>query len=109
MIRHISMFEMIPHPTNGNTLEENEAALKAFLERLPEIEPSIIGSKAAIKAGSQPKVPENAAVSFSQIVQMIDFATPEDAAAYPASKAHQALMTFTEGIVKKVTAIDLEI
>lgn len=109
MIRHISMFQMNPHPVNGKTMEENEAALKAFLEKLPEMEPKIVGSKVAVNAGPQPQVPEDAAVAFSQVVQMIDFARPEDAAAYPESEAHMALMKFSEGMVKKVSAIDLEI
>ena len=81
----------------------------AFLEKLPEQEPSIAGCRVASYAGQQPDVPEEASVMFTQVVQMIDFAKPEEAAAYPASKAHQDLMAFSEGIVKKVSAIDFEI
>lgn len=109
MIRHISMFQMNPHPENGKTMEENEAALKEFLEKLPEQEPSIVGSKVAVSTVAQPEMPEDAAVAFSQVVQMIDFARPEDAAAYAGSPAYQALMAFSEKMVRQVNAIDLEI
>ena len=108
MIRHISMFQMEPKPKNGKTVE-NVKDLVAFLEKLPEQEPSIAGCRVASYAGQQPDVPEEASVMFTQVVQMIDFAKPEEAAAYPASKAHQDLMAFSEGIVKKVSAIDFEI
>ena len=46
---------------------------------------------------------------FHQVVQMIDFAKSEDAAAYPESQAHKSLMAFTQGMVKKVSTIDFEI
>lgn len=103
------MFQMHPHPANGKTVEENEAALKAFLEKLPEKEPRIVGSKVAVSATPQPELPDDASVVLSQVVQMIDFARPEDAAAYPESPAHLELMAFSEKMVKKVSAIDLEI
>ena len=109
MIRHISMFQMEPQPANGKTVEENQRLLVEFLEELPEQEPSIVGCRIAPYAGQQPEVPEEAPVMFHQVVQMIDFAKPEDAAAYPASQAHQSLMAFTQGMVKKVAAIDFEI
>ena len=109
MIRHISMFQMEPKPGNGKTVEENVKDLVAFLEKLPEQEPSIAGCRVASYAGQQPDVPEEAPVMFTQVVQMIDFAKPEAAAAYPASRAHQSLTEFSAGIVKKVSAIDFEI
>ena len=109
MIRHISMFQMEPQPANGKTVAENTQALVDFLNELPAQEPSIVGNRVASYAGQQPDVPEEASVMFTQVVQMIDFAKPEEAAAYPASKAHQDLMAFSEGIVKKVSAIDFEI
>ena len=109
MIRHISMFQMEPKPKNGKTVEENVKDLGAFLEKLPEQEPSIAGCRVASYAGQQPDVPEEASVMFTQVVQMIDFAKPEDAAAYPESQAHKSLMAFTQGMVKKVSTIDFEI
>ena len=109
MIRHISMFQMEPKPKNGKTVEENVKDLVAFLEKLPEQEPSIAGCRVASYAGRQPELPEEAPVMFHQVVQMIDFAKPEDAAAYPESQAHKSLMAFTQGMVKKVSAIDFEI
>lgn len=109
MIRHISMFQLEPQPANGKTAAENMQALVDFLNKLPEREPSIVGNRVAPYAGQQPEVPEEAPVMFTQVVQMIDFAKPEDAAAYPASQAHQSLMAFTQGMVKKVSAIDFEI
>lgn len=45
MIRHISMFQMEPKPKNGKTVEENVKDLVAFLEKLPEQEPSIAGCR----------------------------------------------------------------
>ena len=109
MIRHISMFQMEQAPKNGKTVEENMTALVAFLNELPQQEPTIVGAKAASFVGQQPELPEEAPVMFHQVVQMIDFAKPEDSAAYPASQAHRALMEFTQGMVKKVSAIDFEI
>ena len=83
--------------------------LLSFLEMLPEQESSIAGCRVASYAGQQPDVPEEAPVMFTQVVQMIDIAKPEEAAAYPASRAHQSLTEFSAGIVKKVSAIDFEI
>jgi type IV secretory pathway VirB2 component (pilin) len=56
-----------------------------------------------------PELPDEAPVLFTQVVQMIDFLTPEAAEAYPKSAAHQALVEFSQGMVKKVVAIDFEI
>jgi hypothetical protein len=109
MIRHISQFRMEPQPTGGKTLEENIAALEAFLNALPEQEKSIVGCHVAHSVTQAPELPDEAPVMFTQVVQMIDFLTPEDAAAYPASAAHQALVEFSQGMVKKVVAIDFEI
>ena len=109
MIRHISMFQMEPHPANGKTVAENTQALVDFLNELPAQEPSIVGNRVASYAGRQPELPEEAPVMFHQVVQMIDFAKPEDAAAYPESQAHKSLMAFTQGMVKKVSTIDFEI
>ena len=106
MIRHISMFQMEQEPKNGKTTAENIEALVAFLQTLPQQEPSIVGSQAASFVGQQPELPGEAPVMFFQVVQIIDFAKPEDAAAYPASRAHEALMEFTQGMVKKVGAMD---
>ena len=109
MIRHISMFQMEAQPANGKTAAENTRALVDFLNALPAQEPSIVGNRVATYVGQQPELPEEAPVMFTQVVQMIDFAKPEDAAAYPVSQAHQSLMAFSQGMVKKVSAIDFEI
>ena len=109
MIRHISMFQMESKPANGKTVAENTQALVEFLNALPAREPSIVGNRVAPYVGQQPELPEEDPVMFHQVVQMIDFAKPEDAAAYPESQAHQSLMVFSQGMVKKVSAIDFEI
>ncbi len=109
MVRHISMFQMEPQPTNGKNVAENTQALVDFLNALPAQEPSIVGSHVATYVGQQPELPEEAPVMFHQVVQMIDFVKPEDAAAYPESQAHKSLMGFSQGMVKKVSAIDFEI
>ena len=109
MIRHISMFQMEPQPANGKTVAENTQALVEFLNALPAREPNIVGNRVAPYVGQQPELPEEDPVMFHQVVQMIDFAKPEDAAAYPESQAHQSLMAFSQGMVKKVSAIDFEI
>jgi hypothetical protein len=109
MIRHISQFRMEPQPTNGKTLEENISALEAFLNALPEQEKSIVGCRVAHSVTQAPELPDEAPVMFTQVVQMIDFLTPEAAEAYSESAAHQSLVEFSQGMVKKVVAIDFEI
>ncbi len=110
MIRHISMFRMEPNPANGKTMEENIEALKAFLETLPGMEPSIVGCKIASGIGGPPAdMPDDGPAMFTQVVQMIDFKKPEEVAAWPTTPAHLALVDFTKDMVKKVVAIDFEI
>ena len=45
---------------------------------------------------------------FGDLIQVVDFDSAEDAAGYPASKAHMDLVEFSTPMLKKVTAIDFE-
>ena len=55
-----------------------------------------------------PALPDDAPVMFGDLVQIADYDTPEDAAAYPPSKTHMDLVEFSTPMLKKVTAIDFE-
>ena len=41
MIRHISVFTFLDEPANGKTKAENIAAVRAYLERTPELYPAM--------------------------------------------------------------------
>ncbi|MBP1736835.1 MAG: Stress responsive Barrel Domain [Oscillospiraceae bacterium] len=109
MVRHISLFCFQEHPENGKTLEENIADMKAFLLKIPEMEPTILHGEVGHAFDSARFTPDDAPVMFGQLVQIIDFATWEDAAAYVPSKAHTELAQFSAPFLKKVIAIDYEI
>ena len=109
MIRHISMFHMDPSPANGCTVEENMASLRAFLEDFQALDPRIVGCRVGVSVDTPQEIPAGASVLLTQVILMLDFARSEDAAAFPASEAHQELMAFSKGMVSQVAAIDFEI
>lgn len=109
MVRHISLFCFKEHPENGRTMEENIAEVRAYLETVGEKEPAVVHNQVGVTLGGVPVLPDDAPVMFSQLAQVLDFATPEDAAAYPPSKTHMDLVEFSSPYLKKVIPIDYEI
>lgn len=108
MVRHISVFTFLDNPANGKTKEENIAEVRAYLERVPELYPAMKHQIIGTTVGGTPALPDDAPVMFGDLVQIADYDTPEDAAAYPPSKTHMDLVAFSTPMLKKVTAIDFE-
>lgn len=109
MIRHISIFKFQSRPENGRTKEENIRTVMACLESIPEKYPAIRSCTVRGPAGPAPEPPAGAGVVFGELVQIIDFAAPEDAAGYGPSAAHQELAALSRGMLEQVTAIDFEL
>ncbi len=104
MYRHISLYTLEEQPANGKTKEENTRILKEMLEKLPEIEPSIVNNVVGLGLGGPPGMP-----GFYEVAQIIDFETMEDCMAYPMTKGHGALVEFGNGVIKDVAIIDFEV
>ena len=109
MIRHISVFTFLDEPANGKTKAENMEIVRAYLEKVPQLYPAIKAQQVGVTVGGTPVLPDDAPVMFGDLVQVIDYATAEDANGYPPSKAHMDLVEFSSPMLKKVTAIDYEI
>lgn len=103
MIRHISMFFM--KDEKKETKELIIQKLRELENKLPHISGYAVGSDCMERPpGGMPGVPE-----FGDVVQIIDFETAEDAAAYPKNPGHIKLMEETGEYIEKVTAIDVEL
>lgn len=109
MIRHISVFTFLDEPKNGATKAENIAAVREYLEKVPELYPAIRQNVVASAVGSPPPLPDDATVMFGDLIQIIDFDSPEDAGGYPPSAAHTGLVALSDPMMKKVTGIDFEV
>lgn len=98
MVRHISVF----------TLEDKKELplLKSLLEEAGKKCPLIRQSQIGENISAPPKE-GLVGPDFGDLVQIIDFDTPEDAKAYPTSEAHINLF-HNSPKMKKVTAIDFE-
>lgn len=103
MFRHISLYTLEEKPANGKTKEENIQILKEMLEKLPEMEPSIVGNTVGLGLGGPPGMP-----GFYEVAQLIDFETKEACMAYPMTPAHGKLIEFGQGVIKDVGIIDFE-
>lgn len=108
MYRHISIFKLMDQPTNGKTKEENLTAIRAYLETIPEMLPTVAASTVGVNFTLMPPMPDDAPVMFGDLVQIIDFATREDCDAYAPSAAHGGLVALSDGAMKKVVGIDFE-
>lgn len=107
MFRHISMYNMKEHPGNGKTREENLQQMKALLEQVPQLEPTVKYSMVGTGAGAPKGLPAGAP-RFYQLIQIVDFETMEDCMKYPACDAHAALAAFGADTVEEVACIDFE-
>ena len=103
MYRHISLYTFDENPANGKTKEENMRQFQGMLEKLPEIEPSIVNSVVGVGLGGPPDM-----AGFYEMAQIIDFETREACMAYPASKGHLDLVAFGDTVIKSVSIIDFE-
>lgn len=101
MMRHISMFRVLPEHRTPNTIALLEARLKA----LPESVPTIISCEIGVKPFPMPTETPDGHVTFYDLVQIISFETPEDCAAYPASQGHMDFLTFSEPFMEQVVGI----
>ena len=108
MVRHISVFTFLDAPSNGKNKAENMETVRAYLETVPGLYTPIRRQVVGVTLGGTPDLPEDAPVMFGDLIQVADFDTAEDAAGYPASKAHTDLVEFSTPMLKKVTAIDFE-
>ena len=108
MIRHISLFMFADTPEKAG----NIAAVRDLLEQIPALYPAVRAQQVgtALPAGGPPPaLAEDAALPlFGDLVQVVDFDTPEDAAGYPASEAHRALTALSGPMGVRVAAIDYE-
>lgn len=109
MIRHISVFTFLDGPVNGRTKAENVEAVRAYLEKLPQLYPAMKRQQIGAAVGGAPVLPDDAPMMFGDLVQIADFDTLEDAGGYAPSKAHMDLVAFADPLLKKVTAIDFEL
>lgn len=102
MVRHISVFSFQDTPKRQKNLEE----VKAYLDTIPSLYPAAKRQRIYLSAAPAPRLSEDAPVLFGDMIQVIDFETPEDAAGYPTSAAHTRLAEFSTPMLKKVTAMD---
>lgn len=105
MIRHISVFTFKNVPEKAANIQQ----VRAILDTFPDICPLVKNQIIAAPAAPTPPLPEDAPIMFGDLVQICDFETPADAAAYPASEAHTQLAAFSTPMMRKVTTIDYEI
>ena len=108
MIRHISVFTFLEQPPNGKSKAENVEAVRAYLEKIPQLYPAIKRQQIGVTVGGTPALPDDAPMMFGDLVQIADYDTLEDANGYAPSKAHQDLVAFADPLLRKVTAIDFE-
>lgn len=101
-IRHISVFFL-----KERTPENMETLVKGF-EKVGESYPNLLNQAGKGLLPDAPP-PAGAGPDFGDVVHIIDFPNPEDAAAYPTSPAHLALMKETNHLIDRVVAIDYQL
>ncbi len=105
MMRHISMFRLLPEYRTPETIALLENRLKVLPEQVPTIRSCEIG----VKPFPMPTETPDGHVEFYDLVQIISFETPEDCAAYPASQGHLDFLAFSERYMEQVVGIDYPI
>lgn len=103
MIRHISIF-FLKEENKDENMEMMKIHLKELGRELKGVAAYTVGPHAGPKPPEGPGVPE-----FGDLIQIIDFKTKEDAAAYPMHPGHQELMANTGAYIAKVVAMDVEL
>lgn len=100
MIRHISLFRLLPDCTDADRQRLIDA-LETVGETCPLVSRSEVGSSEAPLHLSIPDGPV-----FGDVVQILDFDTKEDLDAYPGSEAHLLLREKTDRLIEQVFAMD---
>lgn len=100
-IRHISVFFL-----KERTMKNLDTLIRG-LEQVGKEYPNLLNQAGeGILPDAMP--PAGAGPAFGDVVHIIDFAAPADAAAYPASSAHLELMEKTNHLIDHVVAIDYQ-
>ena len=102
MMRHVSVFRLKPECRTPEIIAQVEQALRDLPNRVLAITACEIGVKPAAMPAESP----DGHVQFYDLIQIIDFATPEDCAAYPATEGHQTFLESTSQYMEQVIAID---
>lgn len=111
MYRHISIYKLkAPVTTDDKVrfvgyLEEATASCELVVASEVGVAEQMAGEDAARDGVAFAPSPEGAPL-FGDIVQIVDFATRDDADAYPAHSAHRELFAKTSALVDRVFAID---
>jgi len=107
MIKHISMFSF-KGDAGGKTKEENINEVRQLLLDLPSQIPFILTNEVGAQIKNTPETGADAPPVYD-LVQIITFETPENAAAYPAHPAHLDLVRRSDAMVEKMAMIDYEV
>lgn len=102
MVRHISIFTFQDVPDKPLHIQQ----IRGVLETLPAVCSTVKTQTVAVSALPVPTPPEDAPELFGDLVQVCEFDSPEDAAAYPHTEGHQRLVRLAAPVLRKVTVID---
>lgn len=108
MIKHTTIFSM-------NSAEVDASArMWAALERAAKASPLVVEAEGGImlppeKTTDSDSVEAHEGPVWGDVIQILSFASREDADAYPRSREHALLLAETEGLVASATAIDFEV
>ena len=102
MMRHVSVFRVKPEYRKEETLE----MLRQQLLELPGKIPAITACEIGVKPLEMPTESPDGHVRFFDLIQIITFPTPEDCAAYPASRGHQEFLAESSRYMEEVIGID---
>lgn len=95
MVVHISLFYL----KDSADADKIVAALNEVPAKNPAILTSQVGPNVAVPAPV-------GGPDFADVAQVITFATPEDAEAYPMSQAHLDLLERSAGLVERVSCAE---
>ena len=101
-MRHVSVFRLKPEYRNPDTIE----SIRRQLMELPRKIPTITECEIGVKPPEMPAESPDGHVQFYDLIQIISFATPEDCAAYPATRGHQEFLKTSSSFMEQVIGID---
>jgi len=104
MMKHVSVFRLKEEFRRPEII----AQLAEQLRALPGEIPSITNCEIGVKPMAMPTESPDGHVQFYDLIQIITFASPEDCAAYPATKGHQNFLNASSPYMAEVVAIDYE-
>ncbi len=108
MIKHTTIFSMNPAEVDASE------RMWAALERAAKASPLVVEAEGGIMLSSEKTADSDSAEAhegpvWGDVIQILSFASREDADAYPRSREHDLLLAETEGLVAGATAIDFEV